>query len=223
MKLRLVLFVCLFVSLIAIASDYPPKRGETEIVEFPQIGKVKVEAIVRTHKLPLVTFTNSQGDLLLHADVGADFIDTHFSDPDDPDYAGGIKVGVRVVQVTGLPAPVVFAGAVTLGGTECTYGGQLFTERRGRIAPLSEPLPDVSDDGGYSIGTLRQGRGLELAVWNMIWGKGEAHVDPHNHWVRIYRFNASSGRFEFVKKYIVPKPREVAFPNLLREIPDFGC
>ena len=45
----------------------------------------------------------------------------------------------------------------------------------------------------------------------------------HDHWARIYRFDRATGKFEVVRRYVVNKSQpEIRFPNLLRQIPDFG-
>jgi hypothetical protein len=223
--LTLVIFNSFVIHSIAIG-DSPPKRDQTEVVHFPTLGDIKVEGVVRTHRLPEVVFVNPKsGQTLLQASLGTGFIGTEFIDPGDSQSDPYPIVRLKVLRVSGSETPIVFAGVLVGGGTDCSYGGRLFAESGDGIAPISPELPMVNTEGGYAIGELEKGRGLELAAWNMIWRMGkEAHVDPHDHWVRIYRFNSVAGKFEFARKYVVRKSQgDISFPNLLRQVPDFGC
>lgn len=220
------LWMFVLVSCLSGSDDFPPHRGQKQTVQLPPFGEVVIEGTVRAHRLPEVTFTSAtSGKQLYRIELGTGMLDTRYIDPGDAQADPFPIVRFKVLTLPELSTPIVFAGVMEGGGSDCSYMGALVGEVNGKISALSPPLPMVNAEGGYAIGELEKGSGLEFAAWNMIWNMHtEAHVDPHDHWVRIYRLNPATGKFEFTRRYVIKKSQpEINFPNLLRQIPDFGC
>jgi hypothetical protein len=217
------LWILVLVSCLSGSDKFPPARGQKQTVQLPPFGEVDVEGSVRAHGLPEVSVT-SAGKQLYRIELGAGTLDTRYIDPGDPKADPFPIVRFKVLTLPRVSTPIIFAAAMEAGGSDCSYMGALVGDVGGRMSALLPQLPVVNAEGGYAIGELEKGRGLEFAAWNMIWRNGEAHVDPHDYWVRIYRLDAATGKFAFVRRYEVKKSEpEISFPNLLREIPDFGC
>ncbi len=225
MAIRL-LWMLVLVSCLSAPEDFPPRRGQKQTVQLPPFGEVVIEGAVLPHHLPEVSFTSvASGKQFYRVELGAGMLDTRYIDPSDPKADPFPIVRFKVLTLPEVSTPIVFAAVMDAGGSDCSYMGALVGNINGKMSALLPPLEIVNAEGGYAIGELEKGAGLEFAAWNMIWNMHtESHVDPHDHWVRIYRFDRATGRFEFARRYVVKKSQpEINFPNLLRQIPDFGC
>jgi hypothetical protein len=220
--------IAAFVALVSVfsysiaADDFPPKRNQTEVVDFPALGKIRIDGVILRHQLPEVVFTNlGSGKELLRSSVGADFLDPKHIDPTNPKADPYPIVRLKLLAVSGLKSPLVLVAAMEAGGSDCRYGGQLFGVVKGQIAAVSPPLPRVWFEGGYAIRRSTSGSALELLAWDGNWESTKTRSGGHDYWVRIYRFNELLATFELTRTYKAPGPATEA--NLLREIPDFGC
>lgn len=139
----------------------------------------------------------------------------------------------RVLNVAGLPQPLIAAVAVTPGGSGHGFTLELIGLVGGKFERLSRKPLYTSNIGGFHIGPLGDGR-IKVTVWDFIWANDEAHYDPHRYEFELYGFNPKTKRLFLMRrrrstqKYDHPNwgkdaAREFGLEvrNLLEEIPDF--
>jgi hypothetical protein len=72
-----------------------------------------------------------------------------------------------------------------------------------------------------------------LAVWGFIWGKDEAHVDPHRYAIAFYRYDQHAAKLVKLEELTTKGKYEsdeqalaelgLHYANFLRSTKDFGC
>ena len=194
-----------------------PSQALSEQVSFPKLGNVQLITESHSKQLPTIVFKSKNYPReIARLKVGSGIFDPKSISEADP-YP---IIRFRTLRFAAIATPIIFVAAMDAGGSDCTYAALVAGERDGKIVSLSPPLPMVNAEGGYSI--QRKEASVDLFAWNFIWGPNESHVDPHDYWVRVYRWNA--GRFVFLSRYIVKKTEpDIAYPNLLRDLKDFEC
>jgi hypothetical protein len=103
----------------------------------------------------------------------------------------------RVIHSRGLPTPIIMAVAVYYSGSDDAFFLTLFTESNGKMVRLNDKPLFTNVQGGYYFGTLNQGFGRGLAVWNFVWDDGKPHYTDHKYEIEIYALRRGKLRREF--------------------------
>ena len=180
MAARLLWLIALVSCLSAIAGLSASSRPKTD----SSTSSVRGSCYRRrgtSHHLPEISFTSAaSGKQLYRVELGAGMLDTRYIDPSDPKADPFPIVRFKVLTLPEFSTPIVFAAVMHAGGSDCSYMGALVGDVTGKMSTLLPPLQMVNAEGGYAIGELEKGAGIEFAAWNMIWGDGESHYDPHD-------------------------------------------
>ena len=149
------------------------------------VGRVKVTAYEAEEDTRLVFEDADSGKELLSRTLADDSLNP--------------RLRFGVLHVKGLPDPTVVAVAVSPGGSGETDEMVAFASSGGELAELTRTDSfATSEGGGFYFGDLGRGEGLGLAVWDYVWDyDSEAHTSPHQYEVKLYKWNRSSGRFEW--------------------------
>lgn len=187
----IVVFI-LLTQLSAFAIGENSRISQTKIVRFPAAGTLRVSAVEIIDKNPVLRFSNFKtGKILASFQIKAEDSDRYKSfDLSSPSSA---FVRFRVLNIKGLPSPLVHAVAVSPGGSDHGFLSILIGEINGKLKILSPPI-ETSIQGGVHIGGLGAHRGNGIAVWNFIWGN-ESHYEAHRYDVTFYPFDAKSQAF----------------------------
>ncbi|HRH41275.1 MAG TPA: hypothetical protein PKY82_06480 [Pyrinomonadaceae bacterium] len=165
-------------------------------IEFPKNGKLQVQIIEEVNKPFTLRFTRDDETVsqFVLRNGGDEPRREYFHSAVDP------KIRFRVVEIEGLPKPLIHLVIVTPGGSDYGFWSLLFGEINGKIKLITPPTMQFSWEGGIRFGNLGRGNGTGIAVWNSIWGDGEIHHGEHFYEVEIYNFNQKLGKFVKTKQ-----------------------
>ena len=233
-------FSCVAAVLLALACLLPycfAKASEvvqSETVDFPGIGVVRVEAVEPQGGLPKMMFSEaSTSRKLFAADVGA-------SDPGQLSFYvirhdfGMMSPRMRfhTLRVAEMPSPLIFAVVMRPGGSDCLYAAALIGAVKGQLRVLTPEQLWTNVEGGFYVGSLNSKFGTGLVRWNYIWGD-EAHSQPHRYEMSIFHFDATDSRFKLVQSVASEHRFDTSeeflttlglhVRNLLSTFPDLGC
>ncbi|MBX7172459.1 MAG: hypothetical protein K1X72_15940 [Pyrinomonadaceae bacterium] len=160
-------------------------------VTFPKHGKVKAQVIEEVGKPFVIRFVHGYEDKLISQFVmnQNSFIREYFYSAVDP------KIRLKVIQIEGLPSPLVHMVIAQPGGSDYSFWSALFGEVNGKIKLLTPPTTTFSWEGGVQLGDLGKGNGVGVAIWNAIWDDNESHHGEHRYQVEFYHFNKKLEKF----------------------------
>lgn len=197
-------------------------------VKFPHNGEVKAQVIEEVKKPFAIRFVKGYDE-----DLHARFVMNqhairreYFHSAVDP------KIRLKVINIAGISSPLIHLVIVQPGGSDYFFWSALFGEVNGKIKLLTPSTTTFSWEGGVQIGDLGKGNGTGVAVWNPIWGDGEAHHGEHIYEVEFYNFNKKLGKFTKTKKVKTQKkydnPTEALeslqlgfYKDAVRDFPEF--
>lgn len=192
-KLFFVGAVILLMNLVVFAGNDKMRVSQTEIVKFPQNGELQVSAVEIIDKHLILRFSNSRTKKIIASfQIKADddrYIPFHFSSTSSP------FLRFRVLNIEGLPSPLIHAVALNPGGSDHAFMSVLIGEINGKLKILTPAPIETSIQGGVHIGALGENRGAGIAVWNFIWDKNEVHHAAHRYEFTFYRFDEKTGNF----------------------------
>jgi hypothetical protein len=185
-------------------------------VKFPANGALEVEIIEEVGKPFTIRFARDNETVAQYVmrNPNGGYIREYFHSPVDP------KVRFKVIEIEGLPTPIIHLMMVQPGGSGYGFWSSLFGEVNGKIKLLTPPTTQFSWEGGVQIGNLGEGNGTGVAVWNSIWEDGESHYGEHFYEVEFYNFNKKLGKFVKTKKIKTKQKQEN--PNKALESLDLG-
>lgn len=137
----------------------------------------------------------------------------------------------KILNVKGLPDPLIVALAVTPGGSGHGFEMELIGMVGGRFQRLSSKRLQSSNLGGFHVGDIGEGQ-IGVAAWDFVWADGEAHYQPHQFTFSLYGVNSRSNRLLLLRKQksankygdrgqSAAKELRLPVTNLLDEIPEF--
>ncbi len=179
---------------------------QVKMVDFPHNGEVKVEIIQEVNRPFTIRFTDSGtektiGNFLMQNPNGG-YVSEYFDSPIDP------LARFKVIEIEGVPSPVIHLAMVQPGGSDHGFWSALFGEVNGKIKLLTPITTRFSWEGGVQIGNLGKGNGTGIAVWNSIWDDGESHYGAHIYQVDFYNFNKKLGKFVKTKQIKTKQKQE---------------
>jgi hypothetical protein len=197
-------------------------------VTFKKSGRVQVQIIEEVGRPFTIRFIRDDEQIaqfVMKRQYGG-YIREYFESAVDP------KASLRLIEIEGLPGPLVHLVIVQPGGSDYGFWSALFGEINGKISLLTPQATSFSWEGGIQIGNLGPGNGVGLAVWNSIWGDGESHYGDHIYVVDIYNFNKKLGRFVKMKQLRTKKKHETpamaleslglsSYRDAVRDFPEF--
>ena len=173
--------------------------SQEQTVKFPKSGELQVQIIEEVNQPFTLRFVrDEQPGFVQDDEIAAQFVMRSPSGGYIREYwnsAVDPKVKFRVIEIEGVPSPVIHLVIVQPGGTDYGFWSALFAEINGKIKLLTPNTTRFSWEGGVQIGDLGKGNGTGVAVWNSIWGDGESHYGEHIYQVDFYNFNKKLGKF----------------------------
>lgn len=167
--------------------------GQTDLVNFPKKGEVKIEVIETIGKPAKINFSSKKSKKNLGSFTlsnGDRYIPFQFESAVNP------ITRFRVLEnIEGLPTPLIQAVAVHPGGSDHSFWTILFAEINGKIKMLTPKTTENAIQGGVHIGSLGVGNGVGMAVYNFVWEDDEAHFDAHRYTVDLYKFDEAKRMF----------------------------
>jgi hypothetical protein len=171
------------------AADKPPRISQQEIVNFPGVGRVRVSAFETFEELTHLEFSDAKTGRLLYSESVGD-------DLPGPESQDRPFLRFSVLHIKGLPDPLVIGVGVTYGGSDDGWKSVAVGAINGELRELTSERLGACDEGGFYYGDLGRGRGFGAVSWDFIWGD-EAHPDPHQYELKVYKWSPKSGRFEW--------------------------
>jgi hypothetical protein len=163
-------------------------------VNFNVVGEVEVRAVEQFGEPLRLEFVRPDtGELVASVPFGTDGSALAYC-PREGDEGINPLLRFEVVWIEGA-GPLVFAVAVTPGGSDDGFEGLIVGEREGRIEALHDESLFTNIQGGMYVGDLGRGRGAGAAVWCFLWEDG-CHYAPHRYEVRMLTFDPKTRRFE---------------------------
>lgn len=188
--------------------------SQSETVEFPNVGKVVIQAREAVGAFPRIVFTikGSKAPLLTHVMSDKDGLlkPTPDSSPET-----GPFLRFRVLHPEGFKGPIVLAIAVCPGGSDHGFWATVIGEVGGKLKVLLPQPVFTHIQGGIYIGNLNKKLGDGLAVWSFVWNDG-AHYDDHPYEVKLYALQ--NGQLVFKQKYISKRKYQGNGAEALKEI-----
>lgn len=160
-------------------------------ITFPKNGEVTAQVIEEVGKPFIIRFVKGYDeDLLAQFVMNQKAIRReYFYSAVDP------KIRLKVINIEGVPSPLIHMVIVKPGGSDYFFWSALFGEVNGKIKLLTPATTTFTWEGGVQIGDLGKGNGTGVAVWNSIWDDGEGHYGEHIYEVDFYNFNKKLGKF----------------------------
>jgi hypothetical protein len=209
---------------------------QTAFVQFKELGEVQVEAEEPIGEMPRLLFTDARtGRPLPLLAIGRSDPRMFTKITPDADYP---RLRFKVLNVAGLPEPLLSAVVMMPGGSDCGYEPVPIGAIRGRLRPLLPTPITFTTQDGFALGELGNGRGKGFALINYDFDPSERHYQAHRYTVHFYKWNQHRGAFESAGKYTttnktdavgagteagIPQPQIVGREKLLTWFPDFGC
>jgi len=202
------------------------------IVEFGQLGPVRINASRPANGFPTIIFADANGRVLLRAALGAGNGIFRINPEENRDGRENPILRFSVIDGPSAKSKLILGVAMYRGGSDCEYQGTVIGETKGHLRALPPKQDFVNAEGGMYLGDLGEDRGYGFAVWNFIWGS-EGHADPHRFNVKLFRFDPTTGQMVKITDLRTTRSYNtdedalaefgLHFPNLLRSFPDFGC
>jgi hypothetical protein len=160
-----------------------PVVVQSEVVYFPGLGEIIVEAIEQVGHFPKLVFRAKSSKRVL--------LQSTLTDPDrflipQGGYATDPFLRFQVINVPRIRSPFIMAVAVTPGGSDCGFSGAMYGLASGKIARLFDGLLDSTIQGGLYFGKLNAQLGYGFVGWYYDGSEG-AHYDQHRYWVTVYQ------------------------------------
>lgn len=169
--------------------------SQTEIVNFPKNGAVRVSAVETIGRHLVITFANPKTKRPMASfQIRTKSVDSYV--PEDFRSLISAFLRFRVVNIKGLPSPLIHAVGVNPGGSDHGFLSVLLGEVNGKFKILTPEGLETAIQGGVHIGSLGEGRGEGIAGWCFIWDDREAHYDSHRYEVEFYTFDKKTGLFK---------------------------
>lgn len=215
----------------AVSGQVRSRISQTEVVSFPKNGKVKIQ-IKETINKPTVINVWKNGTRKKLAAFSLRNGDSYI--PFDFNSAVNPITKLRVLEnIEGLPKPLVQVLAIQPGGSDHSFWTILIGEVNGKIQILTPNTTENSIQGGVHFGSLGEGNGVGMAVFNFVWDDTEAHYDSHKYKVDLYKFNSETGKFVMSKSFTSKNKYEDefgalkelgfdSFENRLNDFPGIG-
>lgn len=216
-----------------VEEDYPivlKQISMQRVISFPQNGSLIVQVVEEIGKPFSLKFVSEETEKVVANLVLKDpyniYIREYFYSAVDP------KVRFRMIEMEGLPSPLIHLVMVKPGGSDYGFWSILIGEINGKIQVLTPQTIRFSWEGGVQIGELGKGNGTGVAIWNSIWGDGEAHYAEHHYQVEFYNFNKKNGKFVKTKKVVTKQKHETPakaleslglgfYKDAVRDFPEF--
>lgn len=211
-----------------------PLALAAEDIEIAGIGSVRLTAEQpRIGILPHLMFTDvSSGKLLGNVAMGQ-------FDPKAAATTSVARLKFKVLDVAGLPSPIILAVFDYGGGSDCLREPVPVAFAGGEFRSLlPHPMAFWSTQEGFALGDLGNGRNPAFAVFKKMWDAAPGHYDPAPYSVEVYLWDKAAQEFRLsatwhtksatdlqgaAAKFGIPKRSIVDFETLLRWFPDFGC
>jgi hypothetical protein len=160
-----------------------PVVVQSEVVYFPGLGGVIVEAIEQVGHFPKLVFKAKNSKRIL--------LQSTLADPDrflvpQGGYATDPFLRFQVIKVPRTRSPFIMAVAVTPGASDCGFSGTMYGLAGDKIARLFGGLVSSAVQGGLYFGKLNERLGYGFVGWDFDWNQG-AHYDRHKYWVTVYQ------------------------------------
>lgn len=135
----------------------------------------------------------------------------------------------RIASIGRFPEPLLIASLATPGGSDTGFETQLIGRVHGHWRALM-PKPAASLlEGGVFVGNLGGKLGPGVAVWSMVWSRGEAHVSPHRYALERMRWTGTRfvslpkrvTRHKYTTAAAALQELRVRYTDVTRTFPDF--
>jgi hypothetical protein len=162
-----------------------PVVVQTEVVNFPKIGDVIIEAVEQVGHFPKIVFREGISKRIIFENAIKD--KSQYLIPEGG-YASDPFLRFTALRSAGSTLPYVMAVAATPGGSDCGFYAVVYGIANGKIARLSNGLIVTAVQGGFYFGKLNNRLGFGFVGWDFDWSDG-AHYDQHRYWVTAYQLN----------------------------------
>lgn len=109
----------------------------------------------------------------------------------------------KMLDIKGLPSPIVLAVAAQPGGSDINYELNLVAEKQGNITSIN-PLPiHLSIQDGVYLGHINKKYGYGMIVWKFEFDA--AHYAPHKYKISIYQWDRKTESFTLKKAFVTKK------------------
>lgn len=170
-----------------IRDDYTtdPVVVQSEVVHFPKIGNVIIEAVEQVGHFPKIVFREKTSKRILFENLIKD--NSKYLIPEGG-YATDPFVRFTVIYPAGSALPYVMAVAATPGASDCGFYAVLYGIADGKFERLSNELIGTAVQGGFYFGKLNERLGYGFVGWEFDWSDG-AHYDRHRYLITAYQLN----------------------------------
>ncbi len=181
----------LFLLFVVNAANATPNIVQSLVVNFPNNGRVIVQAREEVGKFPQMLFISEKtGKVLLRSSIEDEdkwLIPVENSELTQP------NLRFRVVRSSGFKSPMIMSVGIDHGGSDNHFYLTVFSEIGRKIRRLNQKPLFTNIQGGYYLGRLNNRFGYGLATWNFIWGDGinESHYTEHKYNIEIYNLQGA--------------------------------